>query len=215
MSRTFLRSAVVIALAVGVLTATQPAAGRDDTAAGTDPAERLAEAHGLYLKWQAAVQARQDRDETIKRAAKFNAALQGMADDLTAVSPEQGPPAKYTPLTLNGSRTWLDAIRFHTPAGKAAWDLDWEFVVPAGVHVQWYIIPRTGKMQGFTTFHSENNYQEAGANLPAKNYRVVQPLHGGILQPASEYIIWFRFGTNVPLDAHIRMGLTEAAVPKP
>jgi hypothetical protein len=204
----------VVGIALAAWVAAQPAAGRDDTAAGTDPAERLTEAHDLYLKWQAAVRAR-DHDEMTKRSARFNAALQGMADDLTAISPEQGQPGKYTQLTLNGSRTWLDAIRFHTPAGKSAWDLDWEFVVPSGVHVQWYIIPRTGKMQGFTTFHSENDYREAGVNLPAKNFRVVQPLHGGVLQPASEYIIWFRFDTNVPMDAHVRMGLTEATAPKP
>ena len=175
---------------------------------------KLAEAGHLFFGRQAA-QANGNKDEGAKLNQQFYAALQQMTPDLTSVTPHEGPAKGYTKFTMNAAKTKLDAFKFKTPAGKTNWNLDWEFVLPQkATFSNWYILPREGTMVGFKTFTPSTNYEEKGTDLPQPNKRFVQPLHGGILQPDSEYIIWFSFRDETPSDVFVRLGLTPAAEKK-
>lgn len=186
------------------------------TAAGIDEApsrkaklyEQLGETYKVYQKWQATDENSQP-EEFNKLRMQFQSGLQKIAGDLASITPEQGAPKKYKKLTMNAGKKSLDAFRFKTPAGKTNWDLDWEFVTPVETVGGWYIVPREGTMEGFKFFRRAENHQEKGVDLPKENLRFVQSLPDGILQPASEYIIWFVFKKNEPTDLFIRMGLTE------
>ncbi len=153
--------------------------------------------------------------EANKARAEFHKILQKAAPALPEVAPEKGEAKKYTKLTLNKEGKRVGAFRFKTPEGKANWDMIWEFVVPPASFDSWYILPREGAMaSGFRTFDRGADYQEKGANLPEKNFRVIQPLTGGVLRPGTEYIIWFTFPKTDAVDFHVRVGLTEAAPPR-
>jgi hypothetical protein len=176
---------------------------------------KLADAGSLFERRQAAL-AKGNREEAGKLSRQFNAALQQAAPDLTSVTPHEGQAKTYTKLTMNTAKTKLDVFRFTTPAGKTKWNLDWEFVIPQkSTFTNWYIVPREGTMaEGFRTFTPSTNYAEMGVELPQPNRRFVQPLHGGILQPESAYIIWFAFRDETPSDFYVRVGLTPAAAKK-
>jgi hypothetical protein len=173
-----------------------------------DSAAELEKAHALLVKSQ------NDPDGS-KARAEFHAVLQKLAGSLPEVPAEKDFAKKYTKVTLNKEGKRLGAFRFKTPEAKGNWDMDWEFVIPQGALQQWYILPREGTMaSGFRTLKSEKDYQEKGTALPEKNLRVLQPLTGGLLKPGQEYIIWFTFAKDDPVEMHVRIGVSEAPVVK-
>jgi hypothetical protein len=146
--------------------------------------------------------------EENRRAAQRGAA------DLRQITPERGEPRTYTKLTLNAAGTRLDGFRFQTPEGKTDWDLHCEFVAPGAVIDTWGIAAREGEMPGFWFFRAWWDYQEGGAELPPQNRRIVPLLGAERLKPQREYVVWFTFPQNEPVDVHIRLGLTEVAATK-
>jgi hypothetical protein len=164
----------------------------------------------LGAAYEGLTKSQQGGADAAKYSEQFRAALRKAAPALPAVEAAKGEPKAYTKLVLNQHKKQLDAFTFKTPAGKQNWDINWEFVLPPGALKSWYILPKEGTMTGFRTFNTHNDYQEKGANLPEKNRRYVQPLEGGHLKPSTEYIIWFTFAKNDPVDMHVRIGLIEA-----
>lgn len=175
----------------------------------SDLHERLAEGHKHFAEWQSG--AGGDAAKAAEAQKKFRETLQQVASQLQFVSADVGVAKKYTKLTLNTGTKPLDAFVFKTPKGEKNFDLDWEFVTGPGGFRSWYILAREGTMEGFRTFRRQPNYAEEGADLPKENIRYVQPLHGGILKPNQEYIIWFSFAEELkPTDFFIRLALNEA-----
>jgi hypothetical protein len=185
------------------------------TAAGAVLAGGAAEKAGLG---QAAELFRQLRDaETAKKAdavktllPRFTATVQAAAPALPEVPAEgAAKPKAYHKVTLNAGPARVDGFRFRVPEGKGGWNLSWEYVAPqqAG-QWNWNIVAREGTVEGFKRFDKKENHAEKGAALPPENHRYTQRLTGGKLRSGAEYIIWFAFEDDRPVDLHVRLGLT-------
>jgi hypothetical protein len=136
--------------------------------------------------------------------------LRENSSSLPEIVPEKGMPTRYTKVTLNGRKDSFDGLRFTTPDGDRVWNLDWEFVAPYGAVKDWDILLWSWGGVAFGCPRRWLDYQEEGADLPKRNLRVVQSLHDGRLQSATEYLIWFTFHNAEPVEMHVRLGLTEA-----
>lgn len=199
-----LRVLTCVLLAAGVVVAADPAADANRKAVLAKAAAVLAEAQAAEKEKKA--------DEVKTRLAGFVTTLQGVAGEFAEVKPEEATkPKAFEKVTLNADGQKLDAIRFKTPAGKANFDLNWEFVYPKDGGVKgWNIIAREGTVDGFKTFSSKANFAEKGVDLPKENKQVTQKLTGGKLKPETEYVIWFTFDGDKPADVHVRLALTPA-----
>jgi hypothetical protein len=95
----------------------------------------------------------------------------------------------------------------HPDRGEA-WNMSWEFVIPREVSMDtWYTVPHVGTMRGFPSYDFETDFVEKGADLPKMNRRT-QQLPFGELKARGEYIIWFSFKDDKPVDTHVRISLT-------
>ena len=120
-------------------------------------------------------------------------------------------PLEFQRITLNKLGQGFDGIRFKTPPGERNCDLDWEFVYSRGGSLLgWFIVPKEGTLEGFTTLESFDRPRIPGLDTPSKYRLIVQPLHGGRLQPGKEYLIWFAFRNERPADILVRLELTPA-----
>jgi hypothetical protein len=182
-----------------------------DPAADANRKAVLAKAAAVLAEVKAAEKEKKP-DEVKTRFAGFVTTLQGVAGQFQEFVPEEAAkPKTFAQVTLNADGQKLDAFRFKTPAGKANWDLNWEFVYPkdAGL-LSWGLIAREGEVDGFKTFATKANVAEKGVDLPKENKQVTQKLTGGKLKPEAEYLIWFTFDGDKPADVHVRMALTPA-----
>jgi hypothetical protein len=182
-----------------------------DDAADANRKAVLGKAAAIYTEVQAA-EKEKNADQVKTRFAGFVTTLQGVGGQFQEFTPEEAAkPKTFEKVTLNADGQKLDAIRFKVPAGKANFDLNWEFVYPKESGLKsWGIIAREGAVDGFKTFASKANFTEKGVDLPKENKQVSQKLAGGKLTPEAEYLIWFAFDGDKPADVHIRMGLTPA-----
>ena len=196
-----LRVLTCVVLAAGVAVAADPPRKGD----------ALAKAADLRAQVLAADKAKK-ADEVKARHAEFVTTLQGVGGEFTELTPEEAArPKAFHKLTLNADGKAVDAFRFKTPAGKANWDLNWEFVYPTDAGLKgWGIIAREGTVDGFKNFATKANVAEKGTDLPKENKQVSQKLTGGKLKPETEYLIWFTFAGDKPADLHVRLALTPA-----
>jgi uncharacterized protein (TIGR02996 family) len=154
-----------------------------------------------------------NRSRTIdgKDGERF-AFLRDNASTLAEIVPVVGTPTKYTRVTLNQVARPAHGIRFTTPASDWLWNVEWEFVAPDGAVKDWQLVP-LAEYPNISDRHWLD-YQEAGVDLPRRNWRIVESLNRGELKSATEYFIWFTFETAEPVEMHIRIGVTEAERPK-
>lgn len=173
--------------------------------------DRLSQAGDLHRRLREAEAAKKSA-EVKALLPEFTAAVQAAAADLPSVTPEESAkPRNFRKVTLNADKTRLDGFRFRVPDGQAVWNLSWEFVYPKGAATfTWGLAAREGAVDGFRNFARKDNYAEKGADLPAENRRVTQRLSGGKLRGGAEYVIWFAFDGDQPVDIHVRLGLTPA-----
>jgi hypothetical protein len=185
------------------------AACADDPAKDAQRKAVLAKAAAILVQTQEA-EKEKNAEQVKTRYAGFVTTLQGVAGQFHECTPEEAAkPKTFQKVTLNADGQKLDAIRFKTPAGKANFDLNWEFVSPKDGGVKgWNIIAREGEVDGFKTFATKANFSEKGVDLPKENKQFTQKLAGGKLKPETEYVIWFTFDTDKPADVHIRLALT-------
>jgi hypothetical protein len=136
----------------------------------------------------------------------FMAGLAEIASHFQPIEPlcnESG--GSYTRVTLNMEGAGLDAIRFRTPPGRSSWKMVWEFVRPSDrSHIEWYIVACEGKTSGFETFTSSTDHHEEGQDLPRHNVRILQSTRVG---SAGEYVLWFAFRGDAPVEMNIRIRL--------
>jgi uncharacterized protein (TIGR02996 family) len=154
-----------------------------------------------------------NRSRTIdgKDGERF-AFLRDNASTVAEIVPVLGTPTKYTRVTLNQSTRAAHGVRFTTPASDWLWNVEWEFVATDGAVKDWQLM-LLAEYPNISDRHWLD-YQESGADLPRRNWRIVESLTRGELKSATEYFIWFTFETTEPVDMHIRIGLTEADRPK-
>ncbi|HSY44051.1 MAG TPA: lectin-like protein, partial [Candidatus Acidoferrum sp.] len=102
------------------------------------------------------------------------------------------------PLVINRERIF--GFRFKVPLRTNQEDLVWAFVEP-GDFKEWYILPQTGEMNGFTNYYYQTKGEYMGAKplLPmAGNRLIFQYLTGDSLVDGQTYLIWFGFGNRNP-----------------
>lgn len=146
----------------------------------------------------------------------FARAVQAAADAFTKVELKaSGSTERFVRVTLNQHGTGFDGIRFTVPKGEAR-DLVWAFAaLQRNLPSNWYILPRTGAMQGFRTFFrggpgmKDVPWEETV--IPYEVY--VQPLTGGELKPEQEYLIWFNFYDQRPKDLYVMLKLVPVGTP--
>jgi len=150
--------------------------------------------------------------EAEKLGNQFEAAVKKMAPNLVSIQPEEtATPKGYTKLTMNLEKANFGAIRFRVPEGKGKWNLDWEFVYAKGAGPKlWNIEAVDGKMTGSSVVSSTGNWQEDFADLPAKNNRYTQQFSNGEFNSGGEYVIWFTFADEKPVELFVRIGVTPA-----
>jgi hypothetical protein len=134
---------------------------------------------------------------------------------LTPATNEQGEPA-FQKLELNKPVN-IDGIdfygfRFQVSGRKAREDLVWAFVQNGSA--TWYILPQTGKMDGFENYFYKPRtvYQDVDDLVPVKAKELVtQRLSGDALEDDKYYVIWFAFRPHKP--GAISLEFTFANVP--
>jgi Lectin C-type domain len=101
------------------------------------------------------------------------------------------------PVVVNRERIF--GFRFKVPQRTNGEDLVLAFVEP-GDFKEWYIVPQTGKMRGFTNFYStsKGDYIRAKPILPMSKRLILQYLKGDNLKDGQTYLIWFGFGNYNP-----------------
>lgn len=150
----------------------------------------------------------EDNPEAQKKLEEdFLRTVRARLADFAVLAPHAAKtPGKFAKLTLNRHGKGFDAFRFRAPASDGKWDLEWEFLVPEARNFGgWYILAAEGELQGFMNFQSRRDYRVEGTELPAKNFAVLQSLPGGQLRGGKEYVIWFTFDDDQPLDFWIRL----------
>lgn len=167
-----------------------------DRAKAADPSsadERLAKAAALSPARNSA-----DVANRRKKYADFEDALRAAAGAFPIVAVGfEDEPVGFTKLTLNSRNHGLDAVRFKVPANAPAYEMDWEFVVPARENKErdvtgWYITAMAGPVRGFTDYQFKHDDPIDGIEL-RHHFHVSQTLRGGRLKAGAEYLIWFGF----------------------
>jgi len=119
------------------------------------------------------------------------------------------------PVVVNRERIF--GFRFTVPPRSNHEDLVWAFVQPPGFK-EWYILPQTGEMDGFTNFYhaSKGDYMRETPLLPrASNRLIFQYLTGDNLTDGQTYLIWFGFGNHNPPSMSVTFTFTNFDVNDP
>lgn len=182
-----------------------PASKKSDVAEKSDPelVEALKKADRLLKT------SKESDDEDVGALAykKFTELLKSLAPKFPLTK-----LGDYQATTVNAHGSGVDAIRFRTPKGESAWNMEWEFIEPYGSSMtSWYIVPLTGTMDGFDVFRKVYNVEIEGLKLPESNSKISQELVGGHLKPDSEYLIWFDFENDQPVKMFVRIVLSVSA----
>jgi hypothetical protein len=130
--------------------------------------------------------------------------LQKSFDQFPFFSPvmnADGQPAFQTlpltnPVVINRERFY--GFRFMVPPRTNQEDLIWAFVEPGDMK-EWYIVPETGEMDGFTNFYttSKGDYVGETPLLPKNaSHIILQYLNGDNLKDGQTYLIFFGFGNH-------------------
>ena len=117
-----------------------------------------------------------------------------------------------SPVNIDGVAFY--GFRFKVPKRTAQEDFVWAFGMPNPAF-NWYIAPQTGSMAGFEDFFREPRaaYEGLGHLFPTAGTQVVlQRLHGELLEDEQEYLIWFAFRAQKPLN--ISLAFTFADLPE-
>lgn len=145
----------------------------------------------------------QDTDDTDRTAALQKAFNQFPL--CVPVTNSEGQPdfqtlrLKNPVVVVNHERFF--GFRFKVPPRTNHEDLVWAFVPPGGFK-EWYIVPQTGSMEGFTNYYytSKGDYVRPVPLLPMNaNRLILQHLNGENLEDGQTYLIWIGFGNfNAP-----------------
>ncbi|MBT6495658.1 MAG: hypothetical protein HOL01_14005, partial [Planctomycetaceae bacterium] len=139
-------------------------------------------------------------------------ALVPVLADLPVIAPHTGKQTpKWHQLNVNRDASRFAVVRFKSPLKKDA-DLEWVFNAPNMTN--WYIIPVENSMKGFRNFKIERDVRIAGVEFPENSRLHFQRLTGGEIKPGQEYLLWFRFDADKPIELKMCVHLSEAGTNK-
>jgi hypothetical protein len=144
----------------------------------------------------------QDQDDDSDRDATLQKSF-SQFPFLAPATNSDGRP-EFQTLTLANpvviDRERFFGFRFKVPPRANHEDLLWAFVQPGDLK-EWYIVPQTGEMDGFTNFYytSKGDYLGAEPLMPLNaSHLNIQYLNGDSLKDGQAYLIWFGFGRVNP-----------------
>ena len=138
----------------------------------------------------------EDRDSALQKAFKEFPLLASTTN--SDRQPEFQTLELKNPVVINRERFF--GFRFKVPPRTNHEDLVWAFVLPGGLK-EWYIVPETGDMDGFTNYYTTSKGDYMGGNplLPINaNRMILQYLEGDNLKDGQTCLIWFGFGNYNP-----------------
>ena len=137
----------------------------------------------------------------------------------TVVPSKDRGRTQWRAYTLNSMGKKFDAIRFVAPAGYTS-DLFWAFAEDSSFprSDSWYIMPAREEADnhlfGFKRYMRTRDVELYDVTLPSKNSLFCQALVGEDtarkLQPGREYIIWFNFTHNTPVQIWIAINVVRS-----
>jgi len=103
---------------------------------------------------------------------------------------------------MNARGAAFDAFRFRVPAEGGDRRLVWAFAYPPGTAKGWYVAPVAGEGPKFRKFHLAKHVESP--DVPAGHAVIFQrsetPLRAG-----EEYILWFQFKVETPVEMHFAL----------
>ena len=119
-----------------------------------------------------------------------------------AVSDTPGKSA-FSKLVLNTHGAAFDAFRFRVPAEGGDRRLVWAFAYPPGTAKGWFIVPVSGDAPQFKRFHQAPRL--AGTGVPEGHAVLLQRTETP-LRPGAEYVLWFQFKVETPVEMWFALG---------
>jgi len=139
--------------------------------------------------------------------AKRNEILAGIVAYLPELTPATAPGgAAFEKVAMNGRGAAFDAFRFRVPANVDERRLVWAFAYPPGTAKGWYIAPVGGDAQKFVKFHKGGTYAGLPDGYATLLQRSETPLRAG-----GEYVMWFQFKVETPVDMYIALACVPFA----
>ncbi len=131
------------------------------------------------------------------REQQLQAAFQRFPLLVPATNAAGQPEFQRLPLTnpVVINRHNFYGFRFQVPQRQNQEDFVWAFVEPAD-GCEWYILPQTGGMAGFTEFHemSREDFEGTQGLLPPHRSQLfLQSLPGENLEDSQNYLVWLKF----------------------
>jgi WD40 repeat protein len=150
-----------------------------------------------------------DKEATVE---KLQETLVPVLADLPVIAPHTGKQKpKWHQLNVNRDASRFAVVRFKSPLKKDA-DLEWVFNAPNMTN--WYIVPVEKTMKGFRNFKIERDVRMQGVEFPENSRLHFQRLTGGEIKPGNEYLLWFRFDADNPVELKMCVHLSEAGTNK-
>jgi hypothetical protein len=141
----------------------------------------------------------------------FDGLIQSVASrfPLVTVSTEPGQSV-WNRLNLNSRGKKVDGFRFRVPAGEPR-DMLWAFI-SVDLRYEWYILPLSGKTEGFNRNSYYKPQDVLGDRAPAGSKDLVlQSLPASSLKPGDEYLVWIRLRHAKPRATYVAINLLPAA----
>ena len=118
--------------------------------------------------------------------------------------------AHYQTLALNrkpirNADGYYDAIRFKWPVtgGKFIWSM----VVPPKSTLTWWVIPVEGQMRGFENYIARKLTEDVEGVGKKGTLVMFQDLRTAGFVPGKEYILWFGFEHDKPVDLPVSLNV--------
>ncbi|HEY8241502.1 MAG TPA: hypothetical protein VIH35_08645, partial [Kiritimatiellia bacterium] len=108
--------------------------------------------------------------------------------------------------SLNSKGARFDAVRFHAPEGYRM-NFAWLVAFPPNSLGNFYIAPAEGLMKGFEYFDDSKYKIYTNPAWPTNYTTISQTLDAGRIKPGQDYILWFTFRGNDPVDCYIAINL--------
>ncbi|MDB6029025.1 MAG: Lectin C-type domain protein [Verrucomicrobiales bacterium] len=115
------------------------------------------------------------------------------------------------PVAIDGTAYY--GFRFQVPRREKHEDFVWTFAAPKD-WIHWYIVPATGRMEGFKDFDERprGNYMGAEILFPRGGKRFyLQNLSGTSIQDGETYLIWLKFDGQKPTHLSLTFSFTDMA----
>ncbi len=166
---------------------------------------------------------RATKDEAVKEALDeaLMPILMQARPGLLEIPATRGDQVRFSPVVLNGTGAWFDAVRFRTPATGEEFRLVWEIEIPGSIQTMNVqdrnIVSLNGPGPTTEYWSRRDDFYLPSSGFPDENVCITAYVQGPPLRSDSEYILWFDLRSDRPTPVFIKVGLTptgEGSTPR-